>query len=847
MNLLFVLLMLGVAVTNVVVFQTIGKSLIQTENYRFIEQKGRTIVALLSQRISYAEAMAKSMATVAEELPRDESLFKKMIPKLLYDKASRITVAGGGIWPAPYAFDERKERRSFFWGHDGRNRIAYFDDYNHPDSPGYHAEEWYVPARYLKRNQTYWSKSYVDPYSHEPMVTCTAPYYRGDVFSGVSTVDLKLDDLKTFLDEEAGALQGYIFAVDRNNKFLSFPDTGIVKAHADDATPSGFNAFLHAGELADKDPRFLGVATALEKINTDILNMQTGETGREKKLAGMIARDSYQITTGEARLITATLDVAKEDFFAKQYAHIPMGTDLILNEPASAFIFPVPRTYWKIVIVSPDRQVNRVADSISQQIFILLSIGILVCVCIAYLYIRSIFVQPLAQMTRQLIKATEGKGKGLIHLAGNKKNELGNLAYWFNLRTEELKESNARLEREIKSRKASEKALKESEQRLYIHLKNTPVGAISWDLKFRVTEWNPSAEKIFGFTKEEALGKHSTELILPEDVKPSVDRIFSELVLGKGGQRSVNENLTKDGRRIVCDWYNTTLRDTEGQVTGVASLVNDITDRRRTQELIIQSEKMMSVGGLAAGMAHELNNPLAGMIQNAQIIHNRLTKKLPANVDAASQLGVSMDIIERFMENRGILKQLEHIRGAGVRAAKIIDNMLSFAKKSVSDRVETDLAALIEDTVALTENDYNLSKKYDFKHIEIIRKFDANVPAVFCERTKIQQVIFNILKNASEAISGDGTKGQFPRIVLRLYVRGPMACIEIEDNGPGIDAGTRKRIFEPFYTTKSPDKGTGLGLSVSYFIVVDNHGGEMAVESVPGQGAKFIIKLPFQT
>jgi len=189
------------------------------------------------------------------------------------------------------------------------------------------------------------------------------------------------------------------------------------------------------------------------------------------------------------------------------------------------------------------------------------------------------------------------------------------------------------LKAELANRKKAENDLLESRNQLSIHLENTPVGAISWDTEFRVREWNPAAETIFGYSREEAMGKHAADLILPEDVREQVDLVFQNLLTGRGGERSMNENITKSGKRVLCDWYNTRLKTLDGKITGVASLVNDITERKKTQEMMIQSEKMMSVGGLAAGMAHEINNPLSGIMQNAQIIHHRLTRDIPANHD----------------------------------------------------------------------------------------------------------------------------------------------------------------------------------------------------------------------
>ena len=144
---------------------------------------------------------------------------------------------------------------------------------------------------------------------------------------------------------------------------------------------------------------------------------------------------------------------------------------------------------------------------------------------------------------------------------------------------------------DITAQRQVEDNLRESEHKLATHLHDTPIGALSWDLDFKAVEWNPAAETIFGFNKTEALGKHATELILPEDMKEMLDDLFRDLTSQKGGNRSTNENITKDGRRIICDWYNTTLKDVDGNVIGVGSLVQDITESKQTFEALKKQKK----------------------------------------------------------------------------------------------------------------------------------------------------------------------------------------------------------------------------------------------------------------
>ncbi len=157
--------------------------------------------------------------------------------------------------------------------------------------------------------------------------------------------------------------------------------------------------------------------------------------------------------------------------------------------------------------------------------------------------------------------------------------------------TLDLEKANIELRKEMTERKQSGEALRESEHKLSTHLQNTSVGAISWDMDYKIVEWNPAAETIFGHTKEEALGKHSVGLLLSEGLRGFVEGIFQDLLSGKGGSRNINENITKDGRRIICDWYNTVLKDADGKVIGMTALVNDITERMQTEEALQKSEK----------------------------------------------------------------------------------------------------------------------------------------------------------------------------------------------------------------------------------------------------------------
>lgn len=277
----------------------------------------------------------------------------------------------------------------------------------------------------------------------------------------------------------------------------------------------------------------------------------------------------------------------------------------------------------------------------------------------------------------------------------------------------------------------------------------------------------------------------------------------------------------------------------------------DVTERNRTSQVLVQTEKMLSVGGLAAGMAHEINNPLGGILQAVQNITRRFSPDLEVNRKAADAVGCSMESLQEYVKHRRIDGMLQGIRESGERAAHIVANMLSFSRKSEKHHKPHDLNTIVERAVTLAESDYDLKHSYDFRKVAIVRDFADEKLMVECEENEIVQVTFNLLRNAAQALfdcfernGGDQFSG---RIVISTYLEGNSAVLVVADNGPGMDEETQRRVFEPFFTTKSPGMGTGLGLSVTYFIITGSHRGTISVESSPGEGAAFTISLPVES
>ena len=432
--------------------------------------------------------------------------------------------------------------------------------------------------------------------------------------------------------------------------------------------------------------------------------------------------------------------------------------------------------------------------------------------------------------------------------------------------------------RDITQRKAAKNELDAIRMALQSILDSMPSVVVGVDAHKKVIYWNLAAANMTGILQEQARDKPLGEVL------PQIDPYGEVLDDTLQNAISFTRLLTvgnPDSHPRHQELQASPLRGAQGNVGAVIRL-DDVTERERMQEMMLQAEKMMSVGGLAAGMAHEINNPLAGILQNAQNLERRLMADLPANLDTAQSLGVSLESVRRYAQARDIPALLQTIKQSGERAARIVSNMLNFSRPGTSARTSVSLAHVADKVLEIVSSDYNLHKKYDFRAITICREFQPDMPAVPCTQGEIEQVLFNLLQNAAQALcsapagcqtrvkrrqacevapltssagqplqavdAGGGRQtcedGQLPCIVLRIRCEGDQALVEVEDNGPGMDEALRRRIFEPFVTTKQPGEGTGLGLSVAYFIVTRNHHGAFEVYSEPGKGARFVVRLP---
>ena len=359
------------------------------------------------------------------------------------------------------------------------------------------------------------------------------------------------------------------------------------------------------------------------------------------------------------------------------------------------------------------------------------------------------------------------------------------------------------------------------------------------DAAGKIILWNRGAEDVFDLGRDQALGRTLTE------VMPDVHQEM-ELVLTAIANRETRRlTRRKRVRRSVPVAEDVTIYPFDtGETTGAVLRFDDVSEQVRMEELLIQNEKMLSVGELAAGMAHEINNPLGGIAQSAQVILRRLSDQTEASRRSAEDAGCPLQSILKFLESRQVMTLLSSIREEAFKAAKVVNSLISFTAGGSSTKSATNLAALMDEALEMAARDYGLAMRHDFRNLTITRHYAPDLPSAWVNPSEMVQVFIGLIRNAAQALSGGTCDGKTPEITLTIAVEDSHAVIRVRDNGPGMDETTRRRVFEPFFSTKPPGEGTGLGLSVAYFIVSRNHQGTITVVSKPGQGTAFTILLP---
>ncbi len=420
------------------VMETAGRDEITRLKQKEIDLRGRMVMGNLGQTISTVETIARSLAKLGATLPHHDALFLETVPAILGDNDPASMVAGGGIWPEPGRFTPGIERRSFFWGRDAGGALRYYDDYNAPGAPPYYGEEWYVPAKLIGPGETYWSRSYIDPYSLEPMSTCTVPYFVNGELAGVATVDVKLSGLASFLRRESEKYEGYIFAVDRANRFLAYPRDEDARVVSTDAKGERVVRYRTLAELAAKDPAMTAIAGPLGTMSRErVAWVRNTDPDGLARLAARVISESHNIGDVEAELIAAGL-IRDRLLVSGDEASFRIENDGLLGEAAQVTAFQIPGVHWTVGVVAPQSHVQATVDSISRRLILLLILPVAATLLTGFWFVQIRFTGPVSRMTERIKEQFRRHDGGLEPLPNTRRDELGELTHWFNRRTEAL-------------------------------------------------------------------------------------------------------------------------------------------------------------------------------------------------------------------------------------------------------------------------------------------------------------------------------------------------------------------------------------------------------------------------
>jgi PAS domain S-box-containing protein len=327
-------------------------------------------------------------------------------------------------------------------------------------------------------------------------------------------------------------------------------------------------------------------------------------------------------------------------------------------------------------------------------------------------------------------------------------------------------------------------------------------GAIIWI--------NSAFTSLTGYVAEEAIGQ-TPRILKSGRQDPSFYQDLWRTILAGQVWHGEIVNRRKDGSLYTEEQIITPVRDERGEISHFVGIKQDITERKRLQEQLIQSEKLGTLGQLIAGIAHELNNPLAAMVGHAQML--RLGQQDPK-----------------------VAARAEKIVDAALRATRIVRNFLTVARQHRPERI----AVSVNDTVTKTLE--LLAYQLRVSNIEVESALAPDLPQIAGDPHQLQQVILNLVLNAIQAMAAARGQGKL-KVASDLSPDRSTIRLAVTDNGPGIPPEHLPRVLEPFFTTKPQGEGTGLGLAIAQGIVTD-HGGIIAVESTPGQGATFSVTLP---
>ncbi len=720
-----------------------GYEKIRLESAKLVAERGNTAVNSISADINRVMRSALLLQQSAQTLPTQENILQASTANA-FDKRDYNLLGSGGIWPDNGALGANTATHPFLMVRQNGEYQPVLSDPN-PANP-YYQEDWFSVLKLLKPDSCIWNHVRASQTKGELAMSCGVAIERDNQFWGASTVNFTLNQLQeniVKLSESSGS--GYILLLDNSDKVIASSNPERL-SYIDEETGTP----LDIKQVINSDPAWQPVL--------DFLDVQRQET--IEQVAASVSPQVQQVLTTLDKAETGT---GKGYYLVNYAAYLNNGEnkqnamdsrllqsfelakDSYYNG-SQAYVFEIPETYWKLIVVQPDDEINAIADNLSENLVNWIALALLLTAGVIYFMLTFLAFKPLKETTDKISQAE--------NLINNKQyNKLS-------------------------------------------------------DVKF-------------------AKGRNEIGL-----VNGSINDLLDRIQSNEGKLANINQQL-----EIKVEERTAELQDT-------------LKELKNSQLQLIRSEKMATLGQMVAGVAHEVNTPLSYVQNNLEII-GQLTEQYEELIELVQGLkGIKSDntasdgkidklladivrASDEIQEDDLSVELKELIKDSlfGVeQITEMVLNLRNFARLDESKVKTIDVRECIEASLKIAGN--------SIRHQEIVTDF-APTPEVKCSPSQINQVLVNLLNNASQAM-GEKPDG---KIEVRTRADDSNVYIDVIDNGKGMSPDVLGQIFEPFFTTKAAGEGTGLGMAISQQIM-EQHNGDIKAVSTEGVGSTFTLTLP---
>lgn len=720
------------------IVDTQGNEKIRAESAKLVVQTGNSAISTISTDIQRVQNRALSLKRNAETLPLQQDILRTSASNVFNERDYNL-LGNAGIWPDQGALGTGVASYPFLVVRDSGRFQSILTDPT-PDKSYYEAN-WFQRLKATKPESCMWNNVRTNQLTESRAMSCGVAIERDGQFWGATTVNLNLDQIQNNITEiSKNFTSGYILLLDNSNKVVASSNPERLK-YLDDTTGSS----LDLKQVIKNDPAWRPVISFLDTrrnltIEQADLNVSAG---MEKTLdafdQGLNSTPHYSLLNYGAYLNAHNNDNLETTNFLLESFALPKDT---YYRGSQAFVFEVPETYWKLILVQPDFEVNAIADNLSKNLINSIMFALFITVALVYFMLTFLAFSPLQDTTDNILLA--------------------------------------------------EKLIDDK-------------------------QYNKLSEVTF------TRGRNEIGL-----VNRSISDLLNRIQSNEGILANINQQL-----EIKVEERTKALKDSQLQ--------------------LIRSEKMATLGQMVAGVAHEVNTPLSYVQNNLEII-GQLMEQYEELIESVQNLKTGLT------EDNSADKNIEHL----------LVGIISATDEIEEDELTSELKALIKDSLFGVEQiaemvlnlrnfsrlDESKVKKTDIhecitaslkiagnsiKHQQIMTDF-ALVPEITCSPSQINQVLVNLFNNAAQAMENK-SDGQ---ISIRTHADNEYVYISVSDNGKGMPPSVLKQVFEPFFTTKAAGEGTGLGMAISKQIM-EQHGGDIVVDSTEGVGTQFTLMLPINT